>query len=522
MIDKYGKYLILLEGFVVLSLQILVSVIITPFFGNNFTFWVWSMFFTMFGLSIGYLLASRFKKRNSKSFISSLLFYVFVYLGLVLLISDPLLYSLIDFTGNYHIDLASGFILLLFIPIVFLATVPVLIVQLRHETADEGASSGDAFSLSSFAGIAGVFLITFLLLPNLGVKLTTLIVLSAYAILLYLFNVKADIKKQNVKLVVVFVCFGIFYLGQDFSSKKNIDQVTGNIKVKTIRQGVHSELKVVDDYTRTSRFLYVNNVPQTKAHFTGRSLYSYLYSLSIYTSVKPKYSKVLLAGLGGGNLVYELAEMQYKIDVVDIDERLPGIIEDYFLKSQKTSYNYIKSDIRKYFKTSPKKYDVIILDLSYGENVPTNVFTKESFAEAKKMLNPGGIILVHFLSSLSMEGYTALASIGRTLKACGYDYRLMNRMNQKDLYDQVTDPESPSAYIFMASPDKINLENAAFTVDPDIPKEIIPQKGNLYLKLDDSKGMVLTDDKPILDVLQNKNVINIRKQNIQDLLINRK
>jgi spermidine synthase len=74
------------------------------------------------------------------------------------------------------------------------------------------------------------------------------------------------------------------------------------------------------------------------------------------------------------------------------------------------------NDARYFIKTTTKKYDLIILDMSAGETMPSNVYTKEAFIEMKKLLHPEGIIVLHFVSNASEEGLVSVSSIGKTFE----------------------------------------------------------------------------------------------------------
>lgn len=517
--DKSGnsiKSLVFLEGFMVLALQIFVSVIVTPYWGNSFVFWSLSLFFTMLALSFGYFFAPLIllkTKNNATSLLVKLLWSFFIYLLFLFVNSESLLVRFInDYSSLITGNIVTLFIFI-FIPVMCLAMIPILVInhQSNMEAQDEGDFTGKVFSLSSLSGITAVLLLSFVTIPIWGILVTKIVLLSIVCLLFFLFLWSLKKKKSAYALIGVFV-LSMFILNQ----QGKIGRQGGNIRVIEQIDGLLGQIKVVDYLNEQTRYFFVNNATQSKIHMTGRSLFPYVYSISIYASYKPAGSDVLLSGMGGGSLVYELSNFGYNIDVVDIDARLEGVAQRYSLVPAKKA-TFIESDIRRYLNNSKKKYDIIILDLSKGENVPTNVYTLESFTKCKDMLKKDGILIIHFLSSLTENGQLAMASVGKTLREAGFDYRLMNTLNKKSLMDGVKDLSKPDGYIFCAA-QKIDFAAAEFIVDSTLIGELVPKKGNLFLEFNDDKGLLLTDDKPILDVLQMENAATMRKMNIKSII----
>lgn len=509
-------YLVVLEGFMVLALQIFVSVLITPFWGNSFVFWSLSLFFTMLALSLGYFLAPvvlEKTKNNATFLLNALLWVLFIYLTVIFINAESLLILLIkNFSSLITGNLVTLF-LFIFIPVMCLAMVPILVINFKSSTSstEEAAHSGKVFSLSSLSGIIAVILISFVTIPFWGILITKIILLSVIFASFFIFLLGLKKTFSACSLLGLFI-LGVLILSQtDEKTLKN-----PNVRLVEQMDGILGQIRVVDYLNEQARYFFVNNATQSKLHATGRSLFPYVYPISIYSSSKPAGSQVLIGGMGAGSLVYELSNFGFNIDVVDIDARLEKLVEKHSLAPVKKA-NFIVSDIRRYINNSSKKYDVIILDLSKGEIVPTNVYTLECFIKCKKMLKKDGILLIHFLSSLTENGQTALASMGKTLREAGLDYRLMNMLNKKSLMEGVTEPAKPAGYVFCAA-EKVDFSKAEFIVDSTIIKDLVPQKENLYLELNDSKGLILRDDKPFLDVLQMENATTMRKMNIKSII----
>ncbi|HIA37218.1 MAG TPA: hypothetical protein EYN89_10945, partial [Flavobacteriales bacterium] len=81
---------------------------------------------------------------------------------------------------------------------------------------------------------------------------------------------------------------------------------------------------------------------------------------------------------------------------------------------------------RHYVRTTDTKYDIIVIDISAGENQPNNLYTLEAFHDMKAVLKEDGVLFVHYPSIYNKPEELALMSIGTTLKEAGYTVDLIN------------------------------------------------------------------------------------------------
>lgn len=73
--------------------------------------------------------------------------------------------------------------------------------------------------------------------------------------------------------------------------------------------------------------------------------------------------------------------------------------------------------------------------------------------------------------------------------------------------------------MFFASLSNTGLSGASYRIEPDIPSNLqIPIQDNLYLDIDFSKGVILTDDLLVLEVLQ-KDILLALRNNSRTVLI---
>jgi predicted membrane-bound spermidine synthase len=497
-------FIAFLEGFFVMSIELCSAKVSAPYYGSSFYVWTSILGLTMVFLAIGYYLGGYFsKKYDSSKLLPNLFLISGFFVSLMPIIAGKLIYATLDFP--IILGVLMSVFLYLSLPLVVLGMVPPnLINMLAGFQQEPGKSTGTVFMVSTIAGISASLLLGFFILPELGVT-KTLYLLALLHFMVVVFLLKKTSSKWSYVLswALLFFCV-LMLLG---STKTKISPYE-NVRVIYQNDGLLGQVKVMDNTSSQSRTLYVNNSAQTRAHLSGRSLFPYVYYISTFVSHKPPKSKVLLAGMGGGNLVYEMSLFDFDIDVVEIDKRIEEVARKYFLMPLK-DISITIDDARHYINQSKNNYDIIVLDMSAGETMPSNVYTLEAFTQLKKNLNEGGFIVLHFLSIYNDNGMFSVKSIGKTFVEAGYQTHLLQ-----------TNPssENPSAFIFVASLTSLDFQNMEFIVDPDLPKELVLQKDNLLLQVSFDDGLVLTDDKPLLDIIHKDVVMSLRRDNINTLV----
>lgn len=185
-------------------------------------------------------------------------------------------------------------------------------------------------------------------------------------------------------------------------------------------------LKVVDQsfegYNDKFRLLFINGIPQTIMRNNENdktSFWEYDTRISALASLK-KDKNALLIGMGGGAIAKELKELNFNLDIVDIDKRMFQIAQDYFFFKPSKKINFIEDDARHYVKLCNKKYDVIVIDVCSGEVQPTNLFTLEGVKEMKKCIENEGIIMIQYQEKINNKAISGSQSIAKTFINNGF------------------------------------------------------------------------------------------------------
>lgn len=105
---------------------------------------------------------------------------------------------------------------------------------------------------------------------------------------------------------------------------------------------------------------------------------------------------ILLFGLGGGcviQVIDQQIEHQGKITAVEIDETIIEIAKTEFNISEDNRIEIICEDAFSFADRQKSKYDLIIIDLFIGKEVPQNCYSTHFWKQIINSLTPNGWIL---------------------------------------------------------------------------------------------------------------------------------
>jgi len=109
--------------------------------------------------------------------------------------------------------------------------------------------------------------------------------------------------------------------------------------------------------------------------------------------------KILVFGVGGGTVFSNFPDAQ--ITAVDIDPEIIRIGKKYFGLGKLSNLTLIQQDARMFI--SRKKYDLIIVDLYIGNDVPAFVSQKPFLKKCMSFLLPGGQMVINYFSQKDQE-----------------------------------------------------------------------------------------------------------------------
>lgn len=494
-------FLAFTEGAMVIFCELLGAKVLGSFFGNSLFIWTSVIGVTVSFLALGYYVGGLLSTRKNLTGILALLFVLAgVFLALIPIWSTSLFLNFSDSSLMGGAIVAS--ILLLGPAIFCLGTCPPIIIQLMNTTQGEsGKSAGHTFAISTIAGILTTLFLGFYVLPNWGITIPLIFAASFLTLCSFLIA----FSYQRMALGFITVLLGYQAISSESPENKFLREVYRT-------EGLMGQLKVTDQTFPGSdqayRILFINGIPQTLIYKDSRacSFWKYPHLMSFVSSLRASRpnKSALLFGMGGGSIAKELQEMNFKLEIIDIDERMYELAQDYFYFDPKNTTNFSIDDARHFIKMEQEKHDIIVLDMISGEVQPGHVFTIEGLEELKKIIEPDGIILVQYQEKLNPDRLSGSQSIGKTFEHVGFN-----------VYAHI-DTGEVSNVILACSLQDIDFEHADSTVFTSNLKsqswfKTAGEKSFIPYHITAKNSILLTDDKPLLESINAETVETWRK-----------
>jgi spermidine synthase len=495
-----------LEGFFVISFEIISKGYLTPYFGNSISIWTIILGNTFLFIGLGYYFSQFFFKKNNLKGLANILIIISILIILLPSMSHKLNGQLMA-KPFYLAALVSNIVLLGPIFFLFGLINPLIINIITKDNSKYGATTGFVFFVSTFGGIIASLIITIIYFKQISLEVTTIF----FGFLLFIVALIFLFKQVKLILALTFSIFIVFAINFE-----NRDRISNFDLVKPVyfSNNLFGDLKVYDaykpEYGISFRYLTVNNIPQSIIFKDTniKSDWNYVHRISMFSSLK-KNKNALLLGMGGGTIASELQKLNMNVDIVDIDQRMFQVAEEFFY-FKNYSCNYFVNDARFFINKATKKYDLIILDVLNGESQPVNLFTQQGFQKMKQILKKDGIIITEFQEE-TKGNLKAYKSLCNTLIASKYN-----------VYSNMFDGQDD--IIILASPNKIDSQNLKIENFTENTKNLewlnlFFEAGLKEIKTNFDDGIILDDKIPILDKLLEKTKHNWRKNNIQNTIL---
>ena len=179
-----------------------------------------------------------------------------------------------------------------------------------------------------------------------------------------------------------------------------------NDRVLFERNSDFHNIKVVEN--EVGRFLHYGDTYQ--AGFINTDFYKgnlpYINYFLIPFLLNPKIKNILLIGLGSGEIVKDwefLFEDLKSIDVIDLEENIVDIAENYFGFERSSKFNFILQDGITYLRTNKKKYDLIVADVANNDGIDCRFLSEDYFTSIKNSLKKSGMFVSNMCASADFE-----------------------------------------------------------------------------------------------------------------------
>jgi len=467
-----------ITGAAIMVVEILGAKMLSPYVGLSHFVWTAQIAVTLVALACGYYAGGRLADRSPRL---SLLYWAILvaalYLALTVRVCEPLAYWCLDFNLAVGSLLAST--ILFFVPLALLAmTGPFLVRVITSSVAGVGGNVGRLTSIGTLGSLGGTLLIGYFLIPRLPnsltmyfTALTLLLVCAGY----FVVSRRIGAAGLVLGLAVVSAAGGSSYLGSTHRYTYVTELFRGNSHF--------GMLQVMGRRDGGCRF-YLNDslVQNTYDPVQKLSVSHFTYALSglarVYTT---NISDVLCIGLGVGIVPMEFAHAGARVDVVEINPAIVPVAVRFFdLETNKI--NLTLDDGRHFLNRCRKQYDVVILDAFLGDSSPSHLLTREAFASIRRVLRPGGTLVINSFGHLEEGRDFFTASLNKTLKA---------------VFPSVRTHTSGDGGMFFVASDRPHLdflrEPDLTHVHPDVLRDTEATYAGVVEPSPDS-GRVLTDD----------------------------
>ena len=418
--NHYIKYLSLIffTGAVILSLELIASKILTPFFGVSLYIWTAILSVTLIFLAIGYQFGGWMASKIDSKYYEELFIFIPFISSFFILVST-LIYPLLlpKLVGlNLLIGSFIGSFILLSIPLVLMSAMNPLLISIVKYKDDQSSDSKSGFVLfiSTIGSVFGVIFTALVLIPNFtnfSAFILNALFLIVYTLFIYFFIGYNSFKKLKIlflflSLMLLICILGIYYFKQNylnyFTSTK--DTLGNTYIIEYENPSYYGNLKVVgiqppNQDSIYSYKLYQNGFTQNTIDKNGNSLNIYTYMMDAL-SQQSSLGDALILGFGGGIIPKKLSAKGFNIDVVEIDPITLEIAEKFF-KYKKINTNLFFEDARTYVRKCKKKYHLIIIDLFFADGIPEHLTTIEFYKDLKNCLYDDGILISNSITDFS-------------------------------------------------------------------------------------------------------------------------
>lgn len=374
------RFIILLEGLITISVELLVIRQLMPVAGNSLIVTSTVIGVFLLFLAIGYLKGGYIKAHYLQQLIFNFSFtLLWIGAGLSTLVIHYYFYYMQKLWSLW--GTLALYLLILVAPIVYWLgqTLPIL-TNYFNKDRSIAAISGQALYWSTLGSCLGAIM-TLALLNWLGVAWMVMLNCGLLALLIaIIFHYTAVNYKLALLLIMALVGIGMMNVSHE--------------RATYVRTNHYANYAVVPlqvlPAQRIGRALFINRSFGSFLDMACKGT-DYIEKIKqlLFNELKLQHRDILVLGAGGFTLSAEYT-FGNSFTYVDIDPMLPFIAEQDFLK-QAIQGEFIAADARVFVQQTSKKFDVIISDAySHTIAIPSHLLTFEYFQAIYRMLkNPG-------------------------------------------------------------------------------------------------------------------------------------
>ena len=164
----------------------------------------------------------------------------------------------------------------------------------------------------------------------------------------------------------------------------------------------HHRIRVEE--TRERRYLYFDGTLQSSMDRQDPTALELVYSrfASLGLALRPDAAKTLIIGLGGGSMAkkYHREFPEMEIDSIEIDPDVVEVARQFFHFREDARQRVHRGDGREFLARTEDRFDLILLDAYYADNMPFHLVTREFFDTARRKMTPDGVLVINLIGAM--------------------------------------------------------------------------------------------------------------------------
>ena len=400
------------EGFLVLSLEILALRLIMPAAGSSTQGISIVIACVLLSLAAGYFYGavSSHDPKNIQNRRRKII-QNFAYAALFFVPATSLVFTLefFDFLSDFGLKYGLSHVLfysfLFLVPPVFLLGQTVPLISHYFYRWSLSFAAGVILFLSTLGSLIGALFPPLITMPLLGLPVTAITLNVVLVLMILILAKRKHIFYSSIAMSALLACVVI-----------NADFMLECYDIKASNHVNTVQIKSLGFGPSSSKILYLNGgaagyIGHDTAH---KSLNIASPNITYYVTyiesnfINPathKLDKPLdILAIGAGGFILGAKDTTNNYVFVDVDPQLQDISEK-FLHERKLGPNkrFIVQPARSYLRSSSQEFDLIFVDVFNGRIVPAHLVTYEFFKSLKKRLKPGGAVVMNIVTSPSFR-----------------------------------------------------------------------------------------------------------------------
>ena len=410
--QRFRRYeaLIFITGAVTLSLEVLASRIMTPYFGVSLYIWAGILSITLIFLALGYQFGGLISQRRDQDGLQRTLLAAPLW-GALSIVGATAIYPVVfPLLTRINLILASflGGTILLALPLVVLSAMNPLLIALGRDARSAGdGGAGRVFFISTVGSVAGVVLTAFLVIPHLTnfrallwMSLGLGLVVGGLSCLDR--QIAASQRRRLIAGgVIVALLSGGLLAGQRayFKLLAGLSDIGSNFEVLAEYTSVFGNIKVLTVYPegegrKPARAYLQDGIIQNMVASDGQVLDHTAFMVRLIDAYAPSAHNALVLGVAAGMIPRYLQRKGIKTTAVEINPNSLAAATEFFDFDPREVEVHVE-DARTFVRRHRNAYDLVVTDLFHGDCTPDYLLTVEFFREVQAALRPGGVVIIN-------------------------------------------------------------------------------------------------------------------------------